>query len=69
MLVFAYKVHSITSADELNATALQGVQFPEKYSDLPSSKIRELVCSSECKLAGSSVFMIHSGFREVGKWH
>lgn len=38
MLVFAYAVHLITSAGEVTAAALRGVQFPEKCSDLPSSK-------------------------------
>lgn len=66
---YAYAVHLITSAGEVTAAALRGVQFPKKYSDLPSSKNGELVCRTECKLAGSSVLVIHPGCREVGKWH
>lgn len=38
MLVFAYAVHLITSAGKVSAPALRGVQFPEEYSDPPSSK-------------------------------
>lgn len=64
LLLLCIKLNEVVKS--LLLLCREDLLLPEGY-DLTSIKNCELVCRTECKLAGSSVLMIHFECREVGK--